>query len=59
MMVSSAKIRDMLSEGGVFELRYTGTLSVGSVVKNSLHTVRLIENEEGAIVGDSTRWGRM
>ncbi len=59
MMVSSAQIRDMLSEGGVFELRHTGTLSVGSVVKNSLHTVRLIENEEGAIVGDSTRWGRM
>ncbi len=41
MMVSSVKIRDMLSGGGVLGLRYTTAMVDGSVLKSRSHTIRL------------------
>ncbi len=47
MMVSSEQIRDMLSGGGVFGLRYTRAIVAGSELKSSQHTIRLSKKCSG------------
>ncbi len=41
MMVPSVQIRDMLPGDGVLGRRYTGVISDGSMLKSSLHTIKL------------------